>query len=105
LLQVTTTTASREEAELIGRTLVEEKLAACAQVSGPVSSFFHWEGQLDSATEWFCFLKTSVDRYPALEQRLASLHPYETPEVIAVPIEHSRPEYTAWVMESLQRDS
>jgi periplasmic divalent cation tolerance protein len=84
---------------------VEEKLAACAQVTGPVSSFFHWEGQLDSATEWFCFLKTSVDRYPALEQRLASLHPYETPEVIAVPIEHSSSEYAAWVMESLRRDS
>lgn len=84
---------------------MEEKLAACAQVTGPVSSFFHWEGQLDSATEWFCFLKTSADRYPALEQRLTSLHSYETPEVIAVPIERCSPEYAAWVMESLQPDS
>ena len=105
LLQVTTTTASRDEAEQIGRTLVEERLAACAQIAGPLSSFFRWEGRVDSAAEWFCFLKTSADRYPALEQRLKSLHSYETPEVIAVPIEQSSLEYATWIEESVRPGS
>jgi periplasmic divalent cation tolerance protein len=60
---------------------------------------------VDSATEWFCFLKTSVDRYPALAERLQSLHSYETPEVIAVPVEYSSREYAAWVAESVQPGS
>ena len=84
---------------------MEERLAACAQVVGPINSFFHWEGEVESATEWFCFLKTTVDRYPAMEHRLKSLHPYETSEVIAVPIEHSSVAYAAWVVASVQPNS
>ena len=60
---------------------------------------------MDSAAEWFCFLKTSADRYPALEQRLKSLHSYETPEVIAVPIEQSSLEYATWIEESVRPGS
>lgn len=84
---------------------MEERLAACAQIAGPLDSYFRWKGRVDTATEWFCFLKTSVDRYPALEQRLKSLHSYETPEVIAVPVEHGSREYAAWVAESVRPGS
>jgi periplasmic divalent cation tolerance protein len=74
-------------------------------VVGPLNSFFHWKGRVETATEWFCFLKTSADRYAAMEQRLKSLHHYETPEIIAVPIEHSSLEYAAWVAESVRPGS
>jgi periplasmic divalent cation tolerance protein len=102
LLQVTTTTSSREEAERIGRTLVEERLAACAQVLGPLSSFYRWQDGVETATEWYCHLKTTPELYLALEPRIKSLHSYETPEIIALPIERGSPEYAAWVAESVR---
>lgn len=72
---------------------------------GPINSFFHWEGEVESATEWFCFLKTTADRYPALELRLTSLHPYEIPEIVAVPLEPCSLDYAAWVEASVQPGS
>ena len=103
LLQVITTTASREEAERIGRTLVEERLAACAQVSGPLTSFYRWQGRLEDTTEWYCVLKTEGGRYAALETRLKSLHSYQTPEIIALPVLSASAEYSAWVHEAMNR--
>ena len=105
LLQVITTTASREEAERIGRTLVEERLAACAQVSGPLTSFYRWQGRLEDSSEWYCVLKTAVDRYAALETRLKSLHSYDTPEIIALPVLSASAEYSAWIHESMSHSS
>jgi periplasmic divalent cation tolerance protein len=102
LLQVSTATASREEAEMIGRTVVEERLAACAQIVGPLTSFYHWKGQVEDASEWYCVLKSTADLYPALEARIRSLHPYEIPEVIAVSIERSSPQYAGWIAESVR---
>jgi periplasmic divalent cation tolerance protein len=105
LLQVITTTASREEAERIGRTLVEERLAACAQVSGPLTSFYRWQGRLENNSEWYCVLKTAEDRYAALETRLKSLHSYDTPEIIALPVLSASAEYSAWIQESMHHSA
>jgi periplasmic divalent cation tolerance protein len=102
LLQVTTTTASREEAESIGRALVEERLAACAQVIGPLTSYYRWQGILKNAAEWYCILKTTSDLYAALETRIKSLHSYTTPEILAVPLGKSSREYSNWVAESVR---
>ena len=102
LLQVTTTAASREEAETIGRILVEERLAACAQVIGPLTSFYRWQGRVEKASEWYCILKTTSDRYSALEPRIKSLHSYDTPEIIAVPLASSAEEYSTWIAESVR---
>jgi len=102
LFLVSTTTASREDAERLGRTLVDERLAACAQVLGPLTSYYRWQGRIESATEWYCHLKTTAELYPALESRLKALHSYETPEIVAVPAERSSPAYTAWVAESVR---
>ena len=77
-------------------------MAACAQVTGPLSTFYWWEEQFETATEWYCFLKTTVELYPALEHRLKALHSYDTPEVIAVPVTHSSAKYANWVMESVR---
>jgi len=80
---------------------VEERLAACAQVSGPLASTYRWEGTVERATEWYCHLKTTVDRLPALESRIRELHPYEVPEIIAVPIVQGNAAYLDWIRDSV----
>ena len=81
--------------------LVEERLAACTQVQGPVRSTFRWRGAVDHATEWCCQVKTSRERFSAVEQRIRALHPYETPEIIALPVVAGNPAYLRWVEESV----
>ena len=77
--------------------MVAERLAACAQIFGPITSVYRWQGAIERASEWYCLLKTSIDAYPGLEARIRSLHPYEVPEIIATPIEFAAESYAAWV--------
>ncbi|HET8625022.1 MAG TPA: divalent-cation tolerance protein CutA [Gemmatimonadales bacterium] len=100
--QVTTTVATQAEAERIAGTLVKERLAACVQIAGPIASTYHWQGAVEHATEWYCHCKTTLARYPALEARLRALHPYETPEIIALPIVAALPAYLAWIEDSVR---
>ncbi len=102
ILQVTTTVSSIEEAERIGHTMVEERLAACAQVVGPVASHYWWEGRVEHAIEWYCHLKTTSERYAALELRLRALHSYAVPEIIAVPISRGGSDYAAWIADMVK---
>lgn len=99
--QVTTTLPDRESANRLGGRLVEERLAACAQVVGPISSVYWWQGEVESAAEWYCHLKTTADRVPALLARIRELHPYETPEIIALAVMEGDPGYLKWIEESL----
>jgi periplasmic divalent cation tolerance protein len=105
VLQVTTTLGSQVDAERIGRILVEERLAACAQIIGPVSSVYWWEEGVESAREWYCHLKTVAERFDGLLTRLRSLHPYEVAEIIAVPVTRISPEYAHWVAQSVRLPS
>ena len=100
--QVTTTVATQADAERIAATLVEERLAACVQIAGPIASTYRWQGAIEHATEWYCHCKTTLARYPALEARLRALHPYETPEIIALPIVAALPAYLAWIEDSVR---
>lgn len=102
ILQVTTTVSSREEAERIGHTLVEERLAACAQVAGPIDSHYWWENEVAQAVEWYCHLKTTGERYPALEARLRALHSYAIPEILAVTITRGGSDYAAWIADMVR---
>ncbi len=77
--------------------MVAERLAACAQIFGPVTSVYRWQGQIEEAAEWYCLLKTSTAAYPGLETRIRSLHPYEVPEIIATPIVFAAGSYAAWI--------
>ena len=99
--QVTTTWPDREAADDWAARAVEERLAACAQVSGPLTSTYRWQGQVERASEWYCHLKTTLDRLPALESRLRELHPYEVPEIIAVPIVQGNADYLEWIRDSV----
>lgn len=81
---------------------MEERLAACAQVVGPVSSIYRWQGEVERAAEWYCHLKTTAARVPALMSRIRELHPYETPEIIAVPVAEGDQRYLKWIGDSVE---
>jgi periplasmic divalent cation tolerance protein len=95
--QVTTTLPDRAAADRIAARLVEERWAACAQVAGPIDSTYRWEGRIERANEWYCHLKTTRARVAGLRARLRSLHPYDTPEIVAVPLVDGDPDYLRWI--------
>jgi periplasmic divalent cation tolerance protein len=81
----------------LGRHLVEHGLAACANVLAPARSVYRWQGRVEEATEVPLLLKSTAARYAALEQAIVKLHPYEVPEIIALPVEQGLPAYLEWV--------
>jgi periplasmic divalent cation tolerance protein len=101
--QVTTTLPDREAAQRLGGQVLQERLAACAQVVGPVSSTYWWQGEVETAAEWYCHLKTTAARVPALISRIRELHPYETPEIVALAVAEGDPGYLRWIEESVGR--
>jgi len=98
---VMTTVVSPEEAARLGRTLVEERLAACATLLPAVQSIYHWKDQIESAAECMLLLKTANDRLHALEAHLHELHSYQTPEFLALAVESGSHPYLAWLHASL----
>lgn len=96
-IQVITTTEKREEAERIAEVLVEKRLAGCVQVIGPVSSTYWWEGQVERGKEWLCFIKSRKELFKELEETIKQVHPYETPEIIALPITAGSQDYLEWL--------
>ncbi|MEN6450291.1 MAG: divalent-cation tolerance protein CutA [Thermoguttaceae bacterium] len=101
-LQVVTTIERREDAQRIARVLVESRLAACVQVLGPIASTYRWQGKVETAEEWQCSIKTRRDCYPAVEQAIRKLHPYEVPEIVALPIVAGGADYLAWLDEQVR---
>jgi periplasmic divalent cation tolerance protein len=96
-IQVVTTVKHRDEAARIGRALVEERLAACVQISGPITSTYRWRGQIETAEEWQCMAKSRRDLFEPIERTIRRLHSYETPEIIATPISAGSEAYLAWL--------
>jgi periplasmic divalent cation tolerance protein len=95
--QVEVTASSVEEAERLGRLAVEGRLAACAQVSGPISSTYWWEGRVTSTTEWVCTLKTSSLRITRLTSVLREAHSYEVPQIVVTSLSGGDEEYLGWI--------
>ncbi len=96
-LLVLTNLPDRAVAERIADSLIGEKLAACVNILAPCRSVYRWKGEVQHDEEHPVLIKTTAERYPALEQALRAAHPYELPEIIAVPIERGLPAYLAWV--------
>ncbi|SFW80881.1 divalent-cation tolerance protein CutA [Amycolatopsis australiensis] len=94
---VTSTTDSEAAAGELAARVIEERLGACAQVVGPVTSVYRWEGEVRTDREWRVEVKTTAGRVAALAERIKQLHGYDLPEVIATPIEGGSAEYLAWV--------
>jgi periplasmic divalent cation tolerance protein len=98
---VMTMVASAEEADRLGRTLVEERLAACATVLPSARSIYSWQGKIESSDETLLLLKTATDQLAALESRVQELHSYETPEFLVIEIEAGSQSYLKWLSENL----
>lgn len=97
IVTVYATFASAEEAERIARTLVEARLAACANILGPCRSVYRWQGAIEQAEEVAALFKTRADAADVLIARLAELHSYETPAAVVWPIVSGLPDYLVWV--------
>ncbi|WP_141577245.1 divalent-cation tolerance protein CutA [Actinomadura sp. WMMA1423] len=101
-VQVTTATDSRAEAAELARSAVAERLAACAQLVGPIASTYWWEGEIESAEEWMVLFKTSADRFDELASLITEGHSYDTPEIIATPVVAGSMDYLAWITEQTE---
>ncbi|MBO9368879.1 MAG: divalent-cation tolerance protein CutA [Chloroflexi bacterium] len=99
LIAVITTTDTLEEAQRLARTMVEQRLAACAQISA-IESYYRWKGQVEHAPEYRILFKTTAEQYSALEQAIRQMHSYELPAIFALTVSEALPEYAAWVSES-----
>jgi periplasmic divalent cation tolerance protein len=100
-IQVLTTTDSKNLAEQIGRALVEQRLAACVQIVGPIASIYRWQGQIETAEEWQCWIKTTRERFAAVEQAIRELHTYSMPEILAIPVVNGSAAYLQWLEEQV----
>ncbi|MCX5313268.1 divalent-cation tolerance protein CutA [Streptomyces sp. NBC_01724] len=96
-LTVLTTTDSEEKAHALAQGAVEARLAACAQISAPVTSVYRWRNAIETTEEWQVLFKTVAGRYDELEEHLRAAHDYETPEIIATPVVRGSDRYLAWV--------
>lgn len=102
-VQVQTTTDSRAEAVELARGAVEARLAACAQVIGPIASTYWWEDSVERAEEWLLTLKLPASGYAALADFLASRHSYDEPEIVALPIVAGSEPYLSWIAEETRQ--
>lgn len=94
---VLTSESTLDDANKLGRTLVDEKLVACATLLPVVQSIYRWENEIQSAPETMMLLKTSTDKLDALEKRLGELHSYRVPEFLVLPVEHGSAAYLQWM--------
>ncbi len=98
-LLVLCTFPNAEEARQIGTQLVELQVAACVNLLPQVESIYRWEGEIKDESEVLALIKTTVNNYAEIEARIRELHPYDTPEVIAVPVERGATSYLNWISE------
>ena len=103
IVSVYCTFADAQEAERVGRQVVEERLAACVNILGHVQSVYRWKGEVETADEVAAILKTSEDRVPDLVARIAALHSYEVPAIAVWPVRESLPAYEQWIKASVAR--
>ena len=101
LIMITTTSDDREELEKIAAILIQQRLAACCQISGPITSVYSWNGKLEKSDEWTCSIKTVKRRYSEVADAIRQNHHYEEPQVIALDICSASEGYRNWVVDSV----
>lgn len=97
ILLVLTNLPDADSAGRVARLLIERRLAACVNVLAPCTSVYRWQGALETASELPLLIKTTRAAYPALQATLREAHPYELPEIVAIPVQEGLPDYLAWV--------
>jgi periplasmic divalent cation tolerance protein len=100
ILLALSTFPDAEIARRISNQLVSERFAACANILPSVESIYRWKGKIESANETLVFFKVSDDRQSAFQDKLRSVHPYDVPEIIFLPVASGLPEYLRWVVEN-----
>ncbi len=101
-VQVITTLASKEDADRLARHLVQQRLAGCVQVGGPITSFYQWQGKLEEDQEYQLQIKSRRDLYETLAEEIIKHHPYETPEILVLPIVTGSGDYLDWLDRELR---
>jgi periplasmic divalent cation tolerance protein len=101
LLQLVTTVDESDKADQIAATLINERLAACVQIDGPITSVYRWEGQVHRDQEWRCTIKTIAERSDEVLRRLEEIHPYDTPEILAIRVDQASEGYAKWARENV----
>ena len=104
LIIVTTTVADRPTADKLARSLVENCHAACVQIVPEISSTYYWQGEVCVEAEWLLLIKTLASKYAELEAELHSLHPYDEPEIVAIPASAVSQSYLQWAIDTLERE-
>jgi periplasmic divalent cation tolerance protein len=102
-IQVSTTVNSKETASKIARKLIDERLSSCVQVLGPIQSRYWWKGRIERATEWICLVKARSSDYPGIEASIKKVHPYDVPEILALPILYGYSDYLDWIRRETTR--
>lgn len=102
LLQVITTAPTQGDARQIAQLVVARRLAGCAQILGPIESTYWWHGTIETAPEWLCLIKSRADLFDDLAAAIRAIHPYQTPEILAVPIVAGAADYLAWLRGELR---
>lgn len=103
-LLVITNLADTASAQKLARALVEQRLAACVNMLPAVQSIYRWNSAVEEAAEVTLLIKTTTARYAALEEAIRALHPYELPEVIAVPVSAGLPAYLGWIAQETRKE-
>ncbi|PZO15785.1 MAG: divalent-cation tolerance protein CutA [Leptolyngbya foveolarum] len=98
---ILTTASSEAEAEKLATALVDSRLAACITIT-PIRSIYRWQGELCKEAEWQLTIKTRLDAFGAIAQKIKALHSYEVPELIALPLIAGSPDYLNWIDQQLQ---
>jgi periplasmic divalent cation tolerance protein len=101
---VLSTAGSNEEAQKIASALVEQQLAACVNVVGPISSTYRWQGKVENAQEFLLIVKTTASAYARVAEAIRRLHSYDLPEIIQLSIMDGSADYLAWISESVKTE-
>jgi len=104
-IQISTTTETRAQAENIAQALVERRLAACVQITGPIRSVYRWQEKVEHADEWLCTVKTCKSLFAEVEAAICQLHSYQCPEILAVPIVAGSAAYLDWLGAQLAEET
>lgn len=102
-IQVVTTTAERKDADRLAQAVLDKRLGACVQISGPIDSSYWWNNRLETSREWVLTIKTRRDLYPSLEKLLLDLHPYDQPEILATAVVEISAGYQKWLNEQVKQ--
>jgi len=103
-IQISTTLPERPQADEISRQLIDQRLAACVQVSGPQGSHYRWQGKIEHSEEWLLTAKARAEDFAAVAESIRRLHPYEVPEIIAVEIAAVSADYQRWLVDATDRE-